>query len=420
MSANGPLHEMRELCHSQDKWRAETINLIASENVLSPAARRILDNDFHHRYAEGHPGARYYEGTRYIDEVESRTHAIIKELFRADRADVRLPSATTANEAVFSAILKKGGSACAHGVAGGGHISHAKFGALGKHADEIFELPRLDDGFRMDGEAASDLIKEKAPKLVVLGRSLFLFPEPVSEIRAACDEVGATLLYDGSHVCGLILGGVFQDPLREGADLFTASTHKTFFGPQRGVIVGRDFDDDRWKPIDRAVFPGITSNHHLFSLPALYVASLEMQQFGADYVRAVVANAQAFGKALHEFGFEVAAADLGYTQSHQVAVDVGPQGGGQEVSRKLCENGVVCNMNLLPGEPRKNARNPRGIRLGVQEMTRFGMGEPEMRRIAELMKDCLMDDRSIAADCASLRSDFPRIHYGFSLEELDS
>ena len=111
---------MRTLCRSQDAWRAETINLIASENVLSPASRTLLDSDFHHRYAEGHPGARYYEGTKYIDEVEARTHALILELFGADHADVRLPSATTANEAVFTALLKKGGVALAHGIAGGG------------------------------------------------------------------------------------------------------------------------------------------------------------------------------------------------------------------------------------------------------------------------------------------------------------
>lgn len=410
---------MRTLCRDQDAWRSETINLIASENVLSPAARALLDSDFHHRYAEGHPGARYYEGTKYIDEVESRAHALILELFGADHADVRLPSATTANEAVFSALLKKGGKALAHGIAGGGHISHAKFGALGKHADDILELPRREDGYRLDADATNELILKERPALVVLGRSLFLFPEPISEIRGACDEVGATILYDGSHVCGLILGGQFQNPLKEGADIFTASTHKTFFGPQRGVIVAKGHDDAWWKPIDRAVFPGITSNHHLFSLPALHVAALEMKEFGASYAQAVVKNAKALGRELSDRGFDVAAKDLDFTESHQVAVDVGEQGGGRDVSRKLNDNGVVCNMNLLPGEPRKNARNPRGIRLGVQEMTRFGMGEPEMGRIADLFKACLMDNKAIAADGAALRADFPTIQYGFSAADLD-
>jgi len=418
MDARALLGEMNGLCQAQDKWRAETVNLIASENVLSPAARALLDSDFHHRYAEGHPGARYYEGTKYIDEVETRTSAIIRELFGADHADVRLPSATTANEAVFSAVLKKGGKALAHGIAGGGHISHAKFGALGKHADEIIELPLMEDGFRLDAAATVEMIRAEKPKLVVLGRSLFLFPEPVAELRPACDEVGATILFDGSHVCGLILGGQFQNPLAEGADLFTASTHKTFFGPQRGVIVGKGHDDAWWKPIDRAVFPGITSNHHLFSLPSLYAAALEIKEFGRDYARDVIANAKAFAAALDERGFDVAAKEIGYTESHQVAVDVGELGGGRDVSRNLCDNGVICNMNLLPGEPRKNARNPRGLRLGVQEMTRFGMDVTAMARIADLMRDCLMDGKSIATECAALRADFPQVKYGFTLAEL--
>ena len=125
MDSRSQLHEIARLCRAQNEWRGRTINLIASENVLSPAARALLDSDFHHRYAEGHPGARYYEGTRYIDEVEARTHRLVSEIFHADRVDVRLPSGTMANEAVFSALMKDGGTALVHGVAGGGHISHA-------------------------------------------------------------------------------------------------------------------------------------------------------------------------------------------------------------------------------------------------------------------------------------------------------
>jgi len=175
----GALEELRDvsrICRTSDTWRSETVNLIASENVLSSAARRLLDSDFHHRYAEGHPGDRYYEGTQYIDQIEERTARLVGEIFRAARVDVRLPSATMANEAAFSAILKKGGTALAHGVAGGGHISHAKFGALGKHADKILPLPICEDGFRLDAPAARDLIQRERPRLVVLGRSLFLYP----------------------------------------------------------------------------------------------------------------------------------------------------------------------------------------------------------------------------------------------------
>lgn len=420
MDTRSELREIGRICRAQDQWRGDTINLIASENVLSPAARALLDSDFHHRYAEGHPGARYYEGTRYIDEVEARTLALVKGIFEVDLADVRIPSGTMANEAVFSALLKEGGTAIAHGIAGGGHISHARFGALGKHATRILEWPLLEDGWRLDPVAASELIRAEKPKLVVLGRSLFLFPEPVSEIKEACREVGAAIFFDGSHVLGLIAGGQFQNPLDEGADLLAGSTHKTYFGPQRGIVVARGHDEDWWKPLDRAVFPGVTSNHHLFSLPSLWAASLEVREFGRDYAATVIRNAQAFAAALDQRGFHVAAKELGYTRSHQVAVDVGEIGGGKDVSRRLCDEGIITNMNLLPGEPRKNARNPRGIRLGVQEMTRFGMGEAEMDRIAELMRRYLMGGEAIADGCRALREEFREIQFGFSLAALDA
>jgi len=418
MDTRAQLLDMARLCRTQDRWRGETINLIASENVLSPAARALLDSDFHHRYAEGHPGSRYYEGTRVIDEVETKTRELIEKIFEADRVDVRLPSGTMANEAVFSALMKERGTAIVHGIAGGGHISHARFGALGKHADRILELPRQDDGYRLDPVAASEMIRAEKPRLVVLGRSLFLFPEPVEEIRGACDEVGALILFDASHVLGLIAGGEFQDPLSEGADLLTASTHKTFFGPQRGIVVARGKDDEFWKPIDRAVFPGVTSNHHLFSLPALHAASLEVIEFGRQYASDVVRNAQALGAALDARGFDVAAKELGYTRSHQVAFSAAAHGGGRDASRRLCDNGVVTNMNLLPGEPRKNARNPSGIRLGVQEMTRFGMDEGAMEVIAGLIHDCLVEGKEITGRCRELRARFPEIRYGFGLDGI--
>jgi glycine hydroxymethyltransferase len=418
VTARARLREVARLCREAEQWRRSTINLIASENVLSPAARALLDGDFHHRYAEGHPGARYYEGTRYIDVIEEQTRLAVQEIFGADRADVRLPSGTTCNEAVFSALVPQGSVALSHGVAGGGHISHARFGALGKHAGRIVDLPRTGDGFHLDVAATKDLIRRERPSVVVLGRSLFLFPEPVADLKPVCEEIGTRIVYDGSHVLGLIAGGQFQDPLAEGADVLTASTHKTFFGPQRGIILARGKSDEFWKPIDRAVFPGITSNHHLFSLPSLLATCLEVKEYGRDYARAVVANARAFARALHRKGFDVAAPGIGYTCSHQVAVDMGDHGGGQAVARKLAENGIITNMNLLPGEPQKNARNPRGLRFGVQEMTRFGMGEAAMERIATLVYECVVAGRAVADEARRLREEYPEIRFGFSADEL--
>ena len=420
MAALDELREIVRLCRGNDHWRGDTINLIASENVLSPAARRLLDSDFHHRYAEGHPGKRYYEGTRFIDEIEDKTRRLVGEVFRADRVDVRLPSGTLANEAAFSALVPQGSTAIAHGLDGGGHISHARFGALGKRASKIVELPRLPDGYRLDAAKARDLIRAERPRIVVLGRSLFLFPEPVKELKEACVDAGALILYDASHVLGLVAGGTFQDPLGEGADLITASTHKTYFGPQRGIIASRGKDEEFWKPIDRAVFPGVTSNHHLFSLPSLHAASLETREFGAAYAQAIVRNAKALAASLHKRGFAVDAADMGYTASHQVAVDVTAHGGGRDAARRLAASGIICNMNVLPGRQGQTPLRPSGIRIGVQEMTRFGMGDAEMGRIADLIHACLVKGQGVEAECRKLRSEHREIRFGYRLEDVQA
>jgi glycine hydroxymethyltransferase len=419
MSALDELRDVLQICRRADAWRKSTINLIASENVLSPAARALLDSDFHHRYAEGHPGKRYYEGTQFIDQIEEKTRVLVGQVFRADRVDIRLPSGTLANEAAFSALVPHGSLALAHGLDGGGHISHARFGALGKRCPRILELPRQPDGYRLDAPKARDMIRKERPRIVVLGRSLFLFPEPIRDIREACTETGTVILYDASHVLGLVAGGIFQDPLGEGADVFTASTHKTYFGPQRGMIAARGKDEEFWKPIDRAVFPGVTSNHHLFSLPSLHAASLEMREFGASYAQAIVRNARALGAALHKRGLAVDAADLGYTASHQVAVDVSAHGGGRDVARRLAASGIICNMNVLPGREGQTPLKPSGIRIGVQEMTRFGMAEPEMDLIAGLIEASVVRNKNVEAECRKLREAHPEIQYGYDLGQIE-
>jgi glycine hydroxymethyltransferase len=266
--------------------------------------------------------------------------------------------------------------------------------------------------------AARDLIARERPAVVVVGRSLFLFPEPVREIREVCDEVGTLVIYDGAHVLGLIAGGAFQDPLREGAHVLNGSTHKTFFGPQRGVVLSLGGDEALCKTLDKGVFPGSSSNHHLFSLPALYVSTLEMEEFGRRYAQDTIANAQALAQALHRRGFTVAAAEQGFTRSHQVAVNVAEHGGGKLVSRLLSSQDIICNMNMLPGEPAKNALDPRGIRLGVQEMTRNGMGPQEMDAIAEAFHACIVQKHDVRGEVNRLRARFADVQYGYSVADL--
>lgn len=413
------LGRIRELLDANDVWRGHALNLIASENVLSPAARSVLDSDLLHRYAEGHPGGRYYEGTRYVDEIETMATEAMQRLFRCRYADVRPISGTVANEAVFSRLVPQGSPAIAHTVATGGHISHAKMGSLGKRTNHILPWPTT-DGWNIDVAAAKDMIARERPPLVVLGRSLFLFPEPVEALREVCDEAGSKILFDGAHVLGLLVAGVFQDPLHEGADVLTGSTHKTFFGPQRGVVLSDRDDDTLTRRLDKGVFPGSSSNHHLFSLPALVVATLEMSAFGEAYGLATVANAKALARGLHERGLAVACPDLGFTESHQVALDVSAHGGGKTVSRDLATQDIICNMNLLPGEPPSAAMDPSGIRLGVQELTRYGMGPDEMEEAAELLAAAITGRRDVRKDVAALRRRFPDVSYGFRVEDLQS
>jgi glycine hydroxymethyltransferase len=250
-----------------------------------------------------------------------------------------------------------------------------------------------------------------------MGKSLFLFPEPLKELAPYCRKKGIQLIYDAAHVLGLIAGHQFQDPLAEGASIVTASTHKTFFGSQRGVILS-NVDDEEWRKIDKGAFPGSSSNHHLETLVTLAVSTYEMLEFGADYARQVVANAKHLARKLFELGFKVQGEQFGFTESHQVAIDMTDQGGGDTAARDLKDNRIIVNMNLLPFEPLAHATSPAGIRIGVQEMTRVGMKEAEMDRTAELFRRCLLEKKFVGDDVKDMRSQFQEVAYSFDAQDL--
>ena len=403
---------IEELAKKQNEWRQKTLNLIASENVLSNRARQVMGSDFAHRYAEGHPGERYYQGTEVIDEIESRVKKNLKSLFRCKHADVRPISGTVSNESVFSRYINPGDVVMVNSTPGGGHISHHRAGSVGKYTQNIVNFPLTKEGYRIDVEKTLDLAEALEPKVMILGKSLFLFPEPVRELAGFCKPRGIALLYDGAHVLGLLAGREFQDPLEEGALLITASTHKTIFGSQRGLILS-NVGDNEWRKIDKGAFPGSSSNHHLDTLVALAIATYEMMEFGQAYARQTIANAKALGTKLHEMGFKAQAAELGFTESHQLAVNVSEFGGGDEVARHLKDNNIILNMNLLPFESLDQVSNPAGIRLGVQEMTRFGMKEPEMEMIARLFKSCLIEGKYVGDEVTEFRQNFQEVHYSF-------
>jgi glycine hydroxymethyltransferase len=406
---------IEQLVVEQKQWRSGTINLIASENVLSQRAARLMGSDFAHRYAEGHPGERYYQGTEIIDEIESRLKKDMKALFRCRQVDVRPISGTIANDAVFSRYISPGDVVMVNSTPGGGHISHHKTGSVGKYTKNIVNFPFTKGGYHTDVEKTIELAKALEPKVMVLGKSLFLFPEPVKELAPFCRDRGIVLIYDAAHVLGLIAGGKFQDPLREGARLITASTHKTFFGSQRGVILS-NVGEAEWRKTDKGAFPGSSSNHHLDTLVSLAMATYEMMEFGEEYASQTVANAKALGAKMFEFGFKVQASEFGFTESHQLAVDVAEFGGGDKVARHLKDNHIILNMNLLPHDPQGEINRWSGIRIGVQEMTRFGMREAEMERIAVLLQKCLMSGKYIGDEVSDLRKQFQEIQYSFDGE----
>jgi len=401
-----------DLIKKQDEWRSRTINLIASENVMSKTVRSLAGSDFAHRYAEGHPGERYYRGTNYIDDIENRLKANLKILFNCNHTEVRPISGTNANEAVFSKFVKREDVVMANSTPGGGHISHHRIGSLGKFTKNIIDFPLTEDGYHLDIEKIKFLIKTAKPKLLVLGKSLFLFPEPVRELSDICNENKIHIIYDGAHVLGLIAAGKFQDPLREGAFLITASTHKTYFGSQRGLILS-NMDVDCWRKIDRGAFPGSSSNHHLHTLAQLALCTNEVMEFGPRYAEDVITNAKALAAALDRNGFDVEAKEFGFTESHQIAVNVRKQGGGEKVSKTLEINDIVLNMNMLPHEPLSNHDHPDGIRIGVQEMTRMGMATDEMERIADLIRECIIENKEVRDEVKSFRQDYQEVLYSF-------
>jgi aminomethyltransferase len=287
----------------------------------------------------------------------------------------------------------------------------------------VVNFPVLEENpYQIDLDACREIIAEHQPELIVLGKSMTLHKEPVAEIRSMVDElsIDCVIMYDMAHVLGLI-GPFFQEPFKEGADLVTASTHKTFFGPQRGIIASNYQEDDLlydlWEAIQRRTFPGSLSNHHLGTLLALLLASYEMNCFKDEYQRAVLANAKAFATALKESGLKVAGdPSISYTETHQVVIDV-DYAKGPEVARRLEENNIIVNYQAAPDEEGFTAAG--SLRMGVAEMTRFGMEATHFQELAQFIRDVIKDGLSVKEEVSSLRKRFLEMQYCFSGTEYD-
>ncbi|MEM4332262.1 MAG: serine hydroxymethyltransferase [Candidatus Micrarchaeia archaeon] len=371
------IDDIRRVVDENETWRNSTLNLIASENIMFPEVpREFYCNDFMHRYAEGKPYQRYYNGTKFIDELESACEQHFREHFKCHYADVRPISGAIANLAVFSGLPHITGKIVSNSLPSGGHITHNRMGTISKICKKEVHnfVVDEDNPFKTDVDRSIRIIRDTNPDFIVLGKSMFLHPEPVREIRNEFPEL--VIVYDAAHVFGLIYGGEFQAPFSDGADIITASTHKTFPGPQGGIILIKE-EMQFEKGIDTALFPGILSNHHLHRIPALLATAIAYDTAHRDYGKRVIGTAQKLAKMMAESGYNVCGYDgKEYTYTHQVVVDVSAIGGGAAVADKLEKNNIIVNKNSLPWDTSVIA--PSGIRIGVQEAVLRGIGAEEI------------------------------------------
>jgi glycine hydroxymethyltransferase len=409
---------------------SECINLIASEGLKSPAVKQMLSlsSDLEGRYAEGendlagHVKKRYYQGQKYMSLIEDYATDLVKNLFKCNWADLRLVSGTHANLATFKGLssASRNRKMVVTPLSCGAHISHDYAGLAGsvlglENINHVYSI----EEFNIDADKSANVIRAAKPGIVTFGGSLFLFPHPIKELKAVADEVGAYVAYDASHVLGLIAGGVFQDPFNEGVDFITSSTHKTFPGPQGGVILGNAKNkrlEKAIKAIQFAIFPLSTSNTHLGRLPALGIAALEMKLFGAELARQTVKNAQTAGQYLCENGVKVLCASKGFTRSHQIAVDVCNFGGGKKVAQELEDANIILNKNLLPYDNQDDRDNPSGLRIGFQDVTRRGFKEGDIKHLCDLMLSVKKGKRKpseVKESVIALKKEFSQVKYGF-------
>ncbi|KPU45974.1 aminomethyltransferase [Oxobacter pfennigii] len=433
-------------------WRQEEcINLIPSEQTHSNAVRLLSVTDPSFRYAE-HKKTKsfydydifYYQGTNFIDEVEHLLAYELKKYFNCSLVESRLISGQMANTAVFSALMdfknranrkrdaKRLGYVMNNHIIRGGHLSAQPMGALHDYIaiDPVTEKAAIvnfpvlkDNTFKIDAGETKKLIDRYKPELIIFGKSMILHKEPVSEIRRFIDEqnINTVIMYDMAHVLGLV-GDYFQNPFKEGAEIVTGSTHKTFFGTQRGVIAANYREEELkwelWETIENRAFPGSVSNHHLGTMLGLLMAAYEMNHFKDEYQKNIVDNAKYFAKALKNDGLDVAGdPSISFTETHQVIVRVG-YGTGPLIARRLEDNNIIVNYQATPEEEGFTASG--ALRIGVSEMVRFGFGQNEFDKLAELMADVILMNKDVKEEVKKLRSSYIDMKYCFTDREIEN
>ncbi len=389
--------EILSLVQKHEKWRGrQCLNLIPSENVTSKQVRSILSSELVHRYTSPD---HFYMGTYFMDEIENYGEEVAKRIFKAETADLRPLSGHIADLIFLATFTKRGDVLICVSANDGGYPGTWKDGLPKILGIKVVAFPFSKEKMNIKTEQAAEAITRIKPNLVVFGASLFLFPHPIRKVAKVAKAVGAHVGFDGSHVLGLLAGGEFQNPLQEGASALFGSTHKTFFGPQGGIMLA---DKEHGEVMKGKINPTFVDNAHWNRIAALTLALAEMEKFGRTYAEQVVRNAKALARALADYGFPVVGSNLGYTKSHQVLLDYGGYKQGREVAKQLERANVIVDC---------------GVRLGTCEVTRRGMKEEEMEQIAELVKWVMIDKKDphmVRQQTEKLAKEFSDIQYCFS------
>jgi glycine hydroxymethyltransferase len=398
-----------------EEWRGKRcINLLAPEAPTTPTVRALLAAEVGTRAAEGHVGSvnRWFAGTKYIDEIESLCIELLKQVFQTRYADHRLVASMIGNMVVYAAMTQPGDTIMTVAQPFGGHSSNRQDGPAGVRGLNIVDIPFDPTELEVDLDAFRALATATRPKLVTLGLSMTLFPLPVRAMHEIVAEWGGQIFFDGAHQLGLIAGGQFQDPLREGAAVLTGSAGKTFSGPQSGVIV---WNDARLtEPLTTAIFPVMAATHQVNRVAALAASAVDMLAYGQPYMAQIVRNAQALGAALQRRGVPMLGAHKDFTRTHQAIADVHQFGGGLEVAHRLARANIITNKNLIPSDQPSDWDRPGGLRIGTIEVTRLGMAEPEMEHIADFIARVLVDHvapETIADDVIAFREPYQTLYY---------
>ncbi len=396
---------------SQNKkiYERDCFNLNPAGNAMNPRAEAYLSGGLGSRPSLGYPGDKYEMGLEAVEQIEVIAAELCAEIFQARFAEIRVASGAMANLYAFMATCKPGDKIIAPPGSIGGHVTHHMAGAAGLYGLEIHEAPVDVENFTVDLDGLRKLAKTVRPKLITIGGSLNLFSHPVKEVRAIADEVGAKLLFDAAHLCGMIAGKQWPDPLSEGAHLMTMSTYKSLGGPAGGLVVSNDAEIAEC--LDHIAYPGMTANFDVAKSAALAITMLDWRKHGEGYARTMVLVAKALAQEMNNIGLPVFATSKGFTNSHQFALKAESLGGGQAASKKLRLANLLASGIGLPIEEVKGDLN--GLRLGTPEIVRWGVDVEHAKTLAEFMARALIsnDPAALAGEVLNFRSQFNKLHY---------